>query len=529
MICKATMRVITVLTLSVVTATTMHAQIDTIRVATADDLRDALVTRRTLPTVFLLEAGEYIVTEPIALTNRQELIGQGADRTVMRFRLQQPTSCIRIHGARSASIPVDTLLWDGSRYRVTPALHTVPPSSWVELTDDDRALVTSDWAIGSAGLIGTVDAQGWMDDQHGMCRSDLDPTTARMRYLTPVEDAAVRYLKLVNETPTETQTSTIDVAVAVRCTVECVESEFTNFAHVELNRSVLCVIRGNYFHDAHAFGGGGQGYGTVLQYTSNRNLVENNTYRRLRHSILLQAGAYHNTIVANYSREPYWTDVTLPADAAGDIVLHGNWVHHNHVMNNIVQQIVIDDSHGANGPGNFFARNRAENYGLFMNFAPATDSIIFLLNEITSRSASKGLYLTFGNGHLLARNRVKGALRSTETSLEDAEAIVAERTAVMFSDGSAYVQGSAGIGEPSEELQATIEAYNRLSVACTSQPTSVRSSTENYWPMGRCSAYTVRGTLVCSAPSEDELLQHLQPGAYVVVCGSTIRCLWLQP
>ncbi|MGA0833532.1 MAG: hypothetical protein ACO3QO_03315 [Candidatus Kapaibacteriota bacterium] len=164
MICKATMRVITVLTLSVVTATTMHAQIDTIRVATADDLRDALVTRRTLPTVFLLEAGEYIVTEPIALTNRQELIGQGADRTVMRFRLQQPTSCIRIHGARSASIPVDTLLWDGSRYRVTPALHTVPPTSWVELTDDDRALVTSDWAIGSAGLIGTVDAQGRFAD-----------------------------------------------------------------------------------------------------------------------------------------------------------------------------------------------------------------------------------------------------------------------------------------------------------------------------------------------------------------------------
>ncbi len=532
MFCKATMWVITAIALCVLTGPAAWAQTDTVHIATTGELHTSLAARRALPTVFLLAAGEYVITEPLSLDSWQELIGQGADRTVLRFRLQQPTSCIQIRGSRSVPIPVDTLQWNGMQYRVVPARTGVTPTSWVELADDDRTLITSEWAQGSAGLIGALDSDGWIEDQQGMCRPDIDPATARIRYLNPVEGTAIRHLKIVNETPTETQTSTIDISVAVRCTVECVESQFTNFAHVALSRSVLCVVRGNYFHDAHAFGGGGQGYGTVLQYTSNRNLVENNTFRRLRHAILLQAGAYHNSIVANYSREPYWTEVSLPADAAGDIVLHGNWVHHNHVMHNIVQQIVIDDSHGMNGPGNFFARNRAENYGLFMNFAPATDSIVFVLNEITSRAVSKGLYLTFGNGHLLVRNRVKGALRNTELSLQEAEAIVAQRRAVMRSDGSSFVHDGV-IGEPSNELAASIEAFDRRRVACAPNPTSVGASTGGTTTgtasFGTCTVYDLLGNLVATYGTVEAARRSLQPGFYFVMCGSTALRLFVRP
>ena len=99
-----------------------------------------------------------------------------------------------------------------------------------------------------------------------------------------------------------------------------------NFAHVEVSNSIGINVENSYFKDAFAYGSGGAGYGVALQYSSGDCYVHANVFEHLRHSILLQAGANGNVIGYNYSISPYWTGTSLPTNAAGDLVLHGNYV-----------------------------------------------------------------------------------------------------------------------------------------------------------------------------------------------------------
>ena len=166
-------------------------------------------------------------------------------------------------------------------------------------------------------------------------------------------------------------------------------------------------VEGSYFTNAFNHGGGGKAYGVVLAFTSSQCMVENNIFKRLRHSILFQAGPNGNIVGYNYSHDAYWTGVFSPSDFSGDIVMHGNYPFLNLIEGNIIQNLVIDNSHGINGPGNVFLRNRIENAGIFMNCSPATDFQAFIGNEITGTGTStnglipfpKGLYSLCGRGH----------------------------------------------------------------------------------------------------------------------------------
>jgi hypothetical protein len=135
---------------------------------------------------------------------------------------------------------------------------------------------------------------------------------------------------------------------ATNCYINGVEMDSCNYAHVTFSASSHCAVRNSYFHDAYSYGGGGKGYGIMVQNTSGDCLIENNIFRHLRHSMILQAGSNGNVFGYNYSIDPYWTEVSLPSNAAGDIVLHGNYVYANLFEGNLGQQIVIDDSHGIN-------------------------------------------------------------------------------------------------------------------------------------------------------------------------------------
>ncbi|HKK67632.1 MAG TPA: T9SS type A sorting domain-containing protein, partial [Bacteroidales bacterium] len=129
-------------------------------------------------------------------------------------------------------------------------------------------------------------------------------------------------------------------------------------------------------------------------------LVVNNVFEHLRHSMLMQACANGNVFAYNYSLDPYWDEDFLPSGSAGDMVLHGNYPYRNLFEGNVAQNLVIDDSHGINGPNNAFLRNRLETYGIFMNASPATDSVIFAGNEITDNGMLTGMYSLSGSGHI---------------------------------------------------------------------------------------------------------------------------------
>ena len=112
-------------------------------------------------------------------------------------------------------------------------------------------------------------------------------------------------------------------------------------------------MSGSYFNDSRFNGDGGFGYGIVLNYSTTNCLVENNIFRKLRHAMLVQAGANCNVFSYNYSREQDWNF----SSQGPDICLHGNFSYSNLFEENNIEWIKADNEHGINGPYNTFVRN----------------------------------------------------------------------------------------------------------------------------------------------------------------------------
>jgi hypothetical protein len=185
--------------------------------------------------------------------------------------------------------------------------------------------------------------------------ADLHPTIRTQDF---VERAGVEdlYVKLSSRGDPKT----IQMKNAAYCWVRNVESEYTSRNHVGVTSSYRCEVRDSYFNESYEFGGGGHGYGVNLGQHVTDCLVENNIFKHLRHSMLVQVGACGNVFGYNYSIEPEsegrWTPCAIS--------LHGHFPFMNLFEGNTVQEIDVSDYWGPVGPGNTFLRNRVESEGI---------------------------------------------------------------------------------------------------------------------------------------------------------------------
>lgn len=287
---------------------------------------------------------------------------------------------------------------------------------FVKLSYNDSSMMYSSWAYGSAGQVLEIDS---ISDKIVHFKGELReiPSADKAPYLQilyPITQAGVECLKVLRNDSSTGQSTNIEFDICSGCYVKGIESENTNFAHVSFDRSINCSVSQSYFHHAFAYGGGGQGYGVVLQFCSGDNLIENNVFSHLRHSILLQSGANGNVVAYNHSNDPYRTDSPL-SNSSGDLVCHGNYAHRNLFEGNICQTISIDNSHGRNGPYNTFFRNRVELYGIIISNMQDSQNII--CNEITNTGALMGQFLSPGLSHLKLSNNVKGSIQNPASIL----------------------------------------------------------------------------------------------------------------
>jgi hypothetical protein len=276
---------------------------------------------------------------------------------------------------------------------------------------DDSTLVNNTWAFESTGQIFEIlKIEGDSLILNKPLRRSYSGTHAPLlKKLNPIRQVHLQCLGIFRIDTTTSQSSNIYFNNAMDCSVSGVQSYFCNFAHIDINNSSRISIINSHYKDAHSYGGGGKGYGVMIQSGSGDCYIHQNYFDHLRHSMILQAGANGNVIAYNYSSHPYWTETILPSNSAGDLVLHGNYVYMNLFEGNVVQNIVIDNSHGINGPFNTFYRNRAELFGIFMNAQPASHSQNFIANQvINTNSAFLGLYSLQGNQHYEYGNIVKG-------------------------------------------------------------------------------------------------------------------------
>lgn len=380
-----------------------------------DDATSALQGK---PGIIEFEEGTYIFDRTISIPSYVTVRGKGAEATILRFVAPAAGDLISFRGKLDDDIAVLTR----DAFRDEDFLIAMPedvfkPGDLVRISMDDTGMVASDWANGTVGQI--VEISAVRQDTlflAGQLRLDLPLQRQPMiRKIKPLRDAEIECLKIVRGSNDAFQSNNISLEFATNCLISGVESDSANFAHIAISSSSHVEVRNCYMHDAYDYGEGGKGYGVLVQATSGDCLIENNIFRHLRHSMILQAGANGNVFGYNYSIDPYWTGTTLPSNSSGDLVLHGNYVFSNLFEGNIGRQIVIDDSHGINGPFNTFFRNRLETYGIFMNNNPPSDSQNIVGNEVTSTVFAQGLYLLFGKDHFLYGNNIRGSINPAGT------------------------------------------------------------------------------------------------------------------
>lgn len=276
---------------------------------------------------------------------------------------------------------------------------------------DDSLLVNDSWAYHSTGQIFQIlqiNGDSLLLNKP-LRRSYIGNNLPVIYKLIPRHQVHIKCIKIERVDTTTSQSSNIYINSAADCSISGIESYYCNFAHIDILNSIRISVENSFFKDAFSYGSGGKGYGIMLQSTSGDCFIHQNNFEHLRHSMILQSGANGNVLAYNYSIDPYWTETFLPSNSAGDLVLHGNYVYMNLVESNVVQNIVIDNSHGINGPFNTFYRNRAELYGIFMNTSPASNGQNFIGNQVTNTSSPYlGLYALQGSNHFEYGNMIKG-------------------------------------------------------------------------------------------------------------------------
>lgn len=408
--------------------------------------------------------GVYFFDSGISLPTNCTLVGLNADSTTLRFDLGGASeNAINVNGSLDATTsalisPID--FGTNTCLVVDPDFFEV--DDWVMLVDDDTELITSDWAAGKTGQI--------LQIREKIGDTIVLDSPFRRNYLLENEPYVVKVnlkehvniknLKIERLDATDAQTNNISFRYAANCRVNCIESDRCNFAHISFEYSSNCDISGNYFHDGHDYGGGGKAYGVVCQFATGECLVTDNNFEHLRHSMLLQAGANGNVYSYNYSQDPFWTGVALPSNSAGDAVLHGNYVYCNLFEGNILQNIVIDNSHGINGPYNTFFRNRAELYGIFMNNSPASNSQNFIGNEIPNEDVFLGLYVFEGTDHFFYGNNHRGETKPEGTGDLTEASLYLDEIPFYYENYSAWPP----IGYPHELSDFNNESYNNYAL-----------------------------------------------------------------
>ncbi len=407
--------------------------------------------------------GNFLFNNTINLSSNIIIKGQGAEQTTLSMDLGGSGHSISIQGmlisADTTSL-IESATKDSS-FMVVSDPGSFSVGNWVQIIQEDSDLVTSSWAdkgVGQILKIKTISANKIVFESP--FRMNFD--TIRSPYIVkiiPVENVGIECLKIhrMDDTAPQ-QSSSVYFNFAVNSWINGIESENCTFSHIQSRRSSNLYISKSYFHHAFGYGGNGRGYGVMLHATSNECLVENNIFEHLRHSMIVQWGANGNVFAYNYSFDPFWESTTTPSNSAGDMVLHGNYTYANLFEQNICRNIVIDDSHGPNGPYNTFLRNRSEGYGIFFS-ASNSPNQNFLGNEITNDNFPYSLvnYTILGSGHFIQGNNNKGTIHPSGT-----EILIDSSYAYTEKPDFIPMNQWVGIGTPNNMGATSIPAYERF-------------------------------------------------------------------
>ena len=409
--------------------------------------------------------GEYLIEDPIILTDSCILKGAGSGLSTLIFNLGETVdNCITISKSQTAGyIAITDGLNKGDNLITVSDVSSFNAGDYIEIRQEngDWDVVPISWADYSVGQITKVVA---IEDEKLLLESDLRidysaELNPEVRPIIPISNTGIQCIKIKRiDEPEEGGGANIYTNMAANCFVRGVESDSSVGAHVSINKSINILIDGCYFHHAFTYDGiGMRGYGVALSQHSSECLITNNVFRYLRHAMMIKTGSNGNVFSYNYSIEPHRTE-QIP-DASGDISFHGHYAYSNLFEGNIVQNIVIDHYWGPSGPYNTLFRNRAELYGIIMTTSDLleTNTQNFVGNEVTNTNFLHGLFVLTGENQFEYGNNIKGTILPSGTDdLTDSSYYLSEPP-YFWDDNIEW----PSVGIPNQLDIGTIPAKNR--------------------------------------------------------------------
>lgn len=313
-----------------------------------------------------IPAGTYLISSTLEIGKGIVLKGEGHQNSKLKFSMSSGGACIKIvKWGGSDWADITSGFSKGSNSITVSNVSHFNVGDFVEIRqDNDPAVFTprssgsESWGDACVGqILEIIEKSGntliFSKVLYYNYNSSMNP---RIRRIKLVKGAGVENL-YIERVSANNYGSNIELLNAAYCWIKKVWSEKTITAHVFCSRTYCCEIRDSYFFDSQDHGSGGKGYGVRMEERSTDNLIENNIFKRLRHSIVVQLGATGNVFGYNYSKDPFFEEGNnwlMP-----DVANHGHYPYLNLFEGNIVQQISIDNVHGTNGPTTIF-RNRIE-------------------------------------------------------------------------------------------------------------------------------------------------------------------------
>lgn len=419
------------------------------------------------PGVVLFPAGSYKISSTISIPSGVVLRGEGVEATFIKLNMGgYAINGFQTSGSITATeVAVVSGYTKGSTQLVIDGIHEnlFAEGDYIELRQTNGAWDTNPatWANYSVGQVAKVIAvAGTTITLNQELRIDYDVAlNPHLRKMTPITNVGIECMNIQRvDEPTSGAGYNILFSNSANCWVKGIESNKSVGSHVMIENSTNIEVRSSYFHDAFTYDGSGtRGYGVTINNHSGQCLIENNAFKHLRHAMMVKHGANGNVFGYNYSLDPFRSET--PANAGGDISVHGHFPYANLFEGNIIQNYMIDHYWGPAGPYNTFFRNRTELYGIIMTNSNGYDSNLQNLvgNDAPNTGLFMGNYVITGTGHIQHGNNIRGTVTPSGTGTVNVNSYYLEEAPDFWINSGNWPT----IGYPNAGNTGSIPAKNR--------------------------------------------------------------------
>ncbi len=317
------------------------------------------------PTIVYFPEGTYRFDYVIRVPSNIVIKGDGSEKTKFVFTPGEVGHKGVFHIANYdflSETPVESGYEKGSTTITlsNAAAFNVGDDIDISQEDDAEIMYTKEkweqgWAKGAMGqLLQVIEKNGNTLTVYPPLRmtfkASLNPVVKKF---TPIEN--VGFEDFTIENTKEGDKMTFYFKGAANCWFKGVHSYKTSKYHIGIEMSRNFYITNCMIEDAFRHDGGGHGYGVLCGKHTRDCLIENNIFKRLRHSMIVKEGANGNVYAYNFSCCGTWDHLPqIPAD----ISIHGHYSYMNLFESNIVEHINSADFWGPSGPGTTFFRNK---------------------------------------------------------------------------------------------------------------------------------------------------------------------------